>query len=61
MNRKNRSKDSSNCVTKLLNVRVYYYISIIKLWFPRKAVPLYYASNVTVDDVTKTVSDQILL
>ena len=32
----------------------------VKLWFPRKAVPLYHGRNVTVDDVTKTASDQIL-
>ena len=33
----------------------------LKLWFPRKAVPLYYGREVTVDEVTKTVSYQILL
>ena len=33
----------------------------VKLLLPRKAVPLYYCRNLTVDDVRKTVSYQILL
>ena len=33
----------------------------VKLWFPIKAVPLYYGRDVMVDDVTKTVSNPILL
>ena len=33
----------------------------VKLWFRRKAVPLYYVCNVTVYDATKIVSAQILL
>ena len=33
----------------------------LKLWFPMKAVPLFYWRKVMVGEVTKAVSDQIFL